>query len=101
MVSREDAHRAAEQVLAEIYGDSAVGSTVVINAGRITEVANAWVVAFDKTGVEADAPIPPGETRAIVVPKNGAPAHMPPSAFPLREYLSMVEAGERDWPAGR
>lgn len=99
MVSREDAHRAAERLLAETYGDDAVGSTILIDG--VGEVAIAWIVAFDSVDDDPGAPIPPGQTRNIVVPKNGAPAHFPTTAFPILEYLSMVEAGERDWPAGR
>lgn len=95
MVSKDDANRAAEQVLAEIYGDDAVGSTIIIEG--IGEVPNAWIVAFDLADRDTDDPTQLPMVRNIIVPKDGAPAHLPPTALPIPKYLSMVESGEWNW----
>lgn len=95
MVSRDDANRAAERVLAQTYGDGAVGSTHVIEG--LSEVSNAWIVAFDLADVDTDDPTQLPMVRNIIVPKDGAPAHYPPTAFPILDYLSKVESGEARW----
>lgn len=97
MVSKDDAHRAAERLLNEIYGDEAVGSTIVIQG--VGEVAIAWIVAFDLAGVDTDDPTKLPMVRNVIVPKDGGPAHLPPTRWPILDYLSKVESGERNWPA--
>lgn len=54
MVLKDDTHRAEGRLLNEIYGDEAVGSTIVIQG--VGEVAIAWIVAFDLAGVDTDDP---------------------------------------------
>lgn len=94
-VSRNDAHRAAQRVLARSYGDEAVGSSLVIEG--LSEVSNAWIVAFDRADLDTDDPTRLPMVRNIIVPKDGADAHYPPTALPILEYLSQVETGQTCW----
>lgn len=99
MVSRDDANRAAERLLVETYGAEAVGTTYVIEG--LSEVSNAWIVAFDLADPDSADPAEVPMMRNIIVPKDGAAAHYPPTAFPILDYLSQVESGETRWFAPR
>ena len=95
MVSRDDANQAAERLLGETYGAQAVGTTHVIEG--LSEVSNAWIVAFDLADPDTAEITAIPMVRNIIVPKDGAAAHYPPTALPILEYLSQVESGESRW----
>lgn len=101
MVSKDEAEQSVEEFLNKVYGAGSVGSSMLIESGRTTELAIAWSVLFDTVAhKETDdwtlAPV----SRVVVVPKDGSPVHFPPTAIPLDDYLAQVAAGQREWLKG-
>lgn len=101
MMTKQEAEWAAEQFLNRIYGAGSIGSSMLIETEQTTEYEFAWSVLFDtvahkETGDVMQAPM----SRVVVVPKDGSPAHFPPTAIPLADYFASIATGEQSWLRG-
>lgn len=76
------------------------GDNIVVVAEKATDYGEAWLVPFNSQrfldgGDPIDMILPGG----VLVPKDPRyPAHFPPTAFPIPEYLAMLRSGEMSWP---
>ncbi|WP_326687329.1 MULTISPECIES: YrhB domain-containing protein [unclassified Streptomyces] len=97
MLTFEDALDAARAYLrTSPYEDQ---FTLVMQPELSRDYGTAWGVRFDSqehldTGDEMKAPF----TRVVVVPKNGAAPHLPPTHLPVAEYVAQLAAQQP--PAG-
>ncbi|SER43304.1 Immunity protein 35 [Lentzea xinjiangensis] len=100
-VTRADAVERARTALQDHYGkdlhDDELG-TVVVQEELVEEYPAAWLVPFAsehfiRTGDLNYALVP----SVLLVPKDGSPAHYPPSAIPVVEYLENVASGRTQW----
>lgn len=96
MVSEGQAVEAAREFLLRTYGDGP--PTIIVEPGRTVDYGVAWGIRFDSaerrdTGDATRAPI----QRMVLVPKDGSPAHFPPTAVPTEEYLAKIRS-RGEWP---
>lgn len=91
MLSQDEAIRRAADHLQDVYRDD--GYTIVMQPELTVEYRTVWAVRFDTrehldSGDITKAPL----VRVLVVPKDGAVPHFPPTARPLSEYVEQLEA---------
>jgi hypothetical protein len=101
-VDRDSAIRAATQLLGQEYGAelrTPHGDAVVVRTDDITEYSTAWLVPFNtRSFLETGNPMTSLVPSAVLVPKDERiQAHIPPSAYPVEEYLDKVRSGEWQW----
>jgi hypothetical protein len=97
-LSHEDALEAARAYLRTLPYEAQF--TLVMQPELTREYDAAWAIRFDSqehldTGDEMKAPF----TRVVIVPKNGAAPHLPPTYLPVAEYVATLAAApERQQP---
>ncbi|MFE0759803.1 YrhB domain-containing protein [Streptomyces smyrnaeus] len=97
MISHDDALEAARAFLrTSPYANQ---FTLVLQPDLSREYERAWAIRFDsqehlETGDETRAPF----VRVVIVPKDGAAPHLPPTHLPVAEYVRDLDPAQP--PAG-